>query len=103
LELRIGDKITTCPIEVAEKLNKHFISAVEDLVKQNRQSNSYSNLEINHCPNTVFTNPVTEEVAKLCMNLKGKTTARYDDIPESLVKRCIQLIKNHWHISIMHR
>jgi hypothetical protein len=34
-----------------------------------------------------------EEVAKLSMNLKGKTTAAYDDIPESLVKRCIQLIK----------
>jgi hypothetical protein len=25
--------------------------------------------------------------------LKGKTTAGYDDIPESLVKHCIQLIK----------
>jgi len=27
------------------------------------------------------------------MNLKGKTTAGYDDIPETLVKRCTQLIK----------
>jgi len=27
------------------------------------------------------------------MNLKGKTTAGYDDVPENLVKRCIQLIK----------
>jgi hypothetical protein len=33
LELRIGDKITTCPTEITEKLNKHFISAVEELVK----------------------------------------------------------------------
>jgi hypothetical protein len=51
LELRIGDKITTCPTEITEKLNKHFISAVEELVKQNRNSNSYSSLEINHCSN----------------------------------------------------
>jgi hypothetical protein len=88
LELRIGDKITTCPTEITEKLNKHFISAVEELVKQNRNSNSFSSLEINHCSNTVFINPVTEEeVAKLSMNLKGKTTAGYDDIPENLVKR----------------
>jgi hypothetical protein len=104
LELRIGDKITTCPIEIAEKLNEHFINAVEELVKQNEHSNSYSSLEINHCSNTCFINPVTEdEIAKLFMNLKGKTTSGYDDISESLVKRCIQLIKNHWHISIMHR
>jgi hypothetical protein len=94
LELRIGDKITTCPTEITEKLNRHFISTVEELVKQNSNNNSYSNLEINHCPNTVFINPVTEEeVAKLSKNLEDKATAGYDDIPESLVKHCIQLIK----------
>jgi hypothetical protein len=103
LELRIGDKITTCPTEITEKLNRHFISTVEELVKQNSNSNGYSNLEINHCSDTIFINPVTEEeVAKLSKNLKGKTTAGYDDIPESLVKHCIQLIKKHWHVSIMH-
>ena len=94
LELRIGDKITMCPIEITEKLNEYFINAVEELVKQNRHSNSYNSLEINYCLNTVFISPVTEEeVVKLSMNLKGKTTAGYDDIPENLVKRCIQLIK----------
>jgi hypothetical protein len=29
----------------------------------------------------------------LAKNLKNKLTASYDDIPESLVKQCIQLIK----------
>jgi len=73
LELGIGDKITTCPTEITEKLNEHFINAVEELVKQNRHSNSYSSLEINHCSNIVFITPVTEEeVTKLSMNLKGK-------------------------------
>jgi hypothetical protein len=94
LELRIGSKITMCPNEITEELNKHFISAVEELLKKNRNSNSCSSLEINHCSNTVFIKPVTEEeVVKLSINLKGKSTAGYDDIPESLVKRCIQLIK----------
>ena len=94
LELRIGDKITTCPIEITEKLNEHFINAVEELVKQNRHSNSCNSLEINYCSNTVFISLVTEEeVVKLSVNLKGKTTAGYDDIPENLVKHCIQLIK----------
>jgi len=32
-------------------------------------------------------------VVSLAKNLKEKLTARYDDIPESLVKQCMQLIK----------
>jgi len=40
LELRIGNKITTCPTEITEKLNEHFVNAVEELVQQNRHSNS---------------------------------------------------------------
>ena len=104
LELRIGDKITTCPTEITGKLNEHFINAVEELVKQNGHNNSYSSLEINHCINTCYINPVTEdEIVKLSMYLKSKTTSGYDNIPEILVKRCIQLIKNHWHTSTMHR
>ena len=103
LELRIDDKIT-CPTEITGKLNEHFINAVEELVKQNGRNNSYSSLEINHCINTCYINQVTEdEIVKLSMYLKSKTTSGYDNIPESLVKRCIQLIKNHWHTSTMHR
>jgi hypothetical protein len=40
LELRIGDKIIMCPTDITEKLNRHFISTVEELVKQNNNSNS---------------------------------------------------------------
>jgi hypothetical protein len=32
-------------------------------------------------------------VASLTKSLKGKPPAGYDNIPESLVKRCLQLIK----------
>jgi hypothetical protein len=88
LELRIGDQITSNPTEITDGLNIHFISTVEELVNNNLHSNSYKNLEINHCSNTVFIYPVSEdEVVNLCKNLKGKTTAGYDDIPENLVKR----------------
>jgi hypothetical protein len=55
---------------------------------------SFNKLEIKHCPNYIFIHPVTEEeVISLTNILKGKPTAGYDDIPESLVKRCICLIK----------
>jgi len=42
-----------------------------------------------------FISPVTEKkkVVSLAKNLKDKLTAGYDDIPKSLVKQCIQLIK----------
>jgi len=94
LELRIGDKITKCPTKITENLNRHFISTVEELVKQNNNINNDSNLEINYCQKTVFINPVNEEeVVKLSKNLKGKLTAGYDDIPEKLVKLCIRQIQ----------
>jgi hypothetical protein len=32
-------------------------------------------------------------MVSLVKNLKGKPTAGYEDIPESLVEQCIQLIK----------
>ena len=94
LELRIGDQITSNPTEITEGLNIHFISTVEKLVKHNIHSKSYKNLEINHCSNTVFIDPVSEdEIVNFSKNLKGKATAGYDDIPENLVKYCIHLIK----------
>jgi hypothetical protein len=73
----------------------YFTSIVEELVKENINRRSYTNLhqEIKHCPNSIFIPPLTEEVVSLAKSLKGKHTAGYDDIPESLVKQCIQLIK----------
>ena len=56
-----------------------------------------SQYEIRHCPNTIFFHPVTEEeVESLTKGLKGKHSAGYNDIPECLVKQCVQLVKkNH--------
>ena len=94
MELRMGEKITSNPMVITESLNKHLISSVEELVKLNSNGISYNNLEINQCPKSAFIDPVTEEeVIKLSKSLKGKFTSHYDDIPESLVKHCIQLIK----------
>jgi hypothetical protein len=89
LELRIGNKIISNAVEITEKLNTHFISTVEELVKHKSNGSGY-NLMINHCPNSIFIYPVTEEeVINLTKSLKGKPTAGDDDIPENLVKQCI--------------
>jgi hypothetical protein len=66
---------------------------VEKFVKQKSDESVY-NLKINHCPNSIFIYPVTEEeVISLTKSLKGKPTAGNDDIPENLVKQYIHLIK----------
>ena len=94
LELRIGNKIISHPPEITEKLNMYCISTVEELLKQNSNRRCDNKLEIKRCPNSIFIYPVTEEeVISLAKSLKGKPTAGYDDIHESLVKQGIQLIK----------
>ena len=66
---------------------------MEELVKQKSNGNVY-NLKIKQCPNSIFIYPVTEEeVISLTKSLKGKPTAGDDDIPETLVKQYMQLIK----------
>ena len=83
-------------MEITEKLNMYFMNIMVDLVKQNINNGSYNNSrqEIKHCPNSIFISPVTEEeVVSLTENLKDKLTAGHNDIPKSLDKQCIQLIK----------
>ena len=92
LELRFGTKIISNPSEIRDKLNTHFISTVEELVKQNSNGSVY-NLEIKHYPNSICIYPVTEVVISLNKSLKGNPVAADDDILENLVKQCIQLIK----------
>jgi hypothetical protein len=65
---------------------------VEELVKQKSNGTVY-NFKINHCPNSIFIYPVTQEVFSLTKSLKEKPTPGDDDIPENLVKQCIQLFK----------
>jgi hypothetical protein len=53
-----------------------------------------SNQKINCCANAIFISPVTEnEVECVTTNLKGKFSAGHDEIPERLVKQCIEHIK----------
>jgi len=86
LELRIGNKLISNPIEITDKLNTYFISIMEELVEQKNNGSVY-NLKIKQCPNSIFIYPVTEEeMISLTKSLKGKPTAGDDDIPENLVK-----------------
>jgi hypothetical protein len=53
-----------------------------------------TNLKINTCPQTIFINSVSEnEVEKLVRNLKAKCSSGFDDVTDSIVKKCVQFIK----------
>jgi len=45
LEFRIGNKLISNPSEITDKLSTHFISTVEELVKQ-KSNGSFYNLKI---------------------------------------------------------
>jgi len=60
VELRIGNKLISNPTEITDKLNTHFVSTVEELVKQ-KNNGSVCNLKIKQYPNSIFIYPVTEE------------------------------------------
>jgi hypothetical protein len=53
-----------------------------------------TNLKINTCPQTIFINPDSEtEVEKVVKNIKGKYSSGFDDVMDSIVKKCVQFIK----------
>jgi hypothetical protein len=53
-----------------------------------------ANLKINSCSQTIFINPVLgNEVEKVVKDLKEKHSSVFDDVMDSIVKKCVQYIK----------
>jgi hypothetical protein len=49
-----------------------------------------ASLKINTCPQTIFINPVSEiEVEKVVKKHKGKYSSGFDDVMDSVVKKCV--------------
>jgi hypothetical protein len=85
------------PKDVAELFNAYFSRIAEELLKQNDDRNTSCQrpqLKINECTKNIFLFPVTEtDVEKVVKDLKGKLTAGFYEIPDHVVKQCIQFIK----------
>jgi hypothetical protein len=82
--------------KVAELFNSHFIEAVDELIEQNKysQSNHKTQIKIKHCADSMAMLPITEqEVECVIRNLKGKSSAGYDDIPEHIIKQSAIFLK----------
>jgi len=76
IELRWGKHKISNSRAIAELVNSYFVEIVEKLTDQNSGTHAtynMTNLKINTCPQTIFTNSVSEnEVEKMVKNLKGK-------------------------------
>lgn len=94
IELISGTKIISDPQSVADMLNNFFVEIIDDLLSQNNKNTQLQKQGINCCPNTIFLHPVTKyEIVCVTNSLKGKLSAGYDEIPEYVVKKCINYLK----------
>ena len=83
----------TKPGMVAETFNSYFCEIPKELLEvggKQRPIHGNYHLKINQNPNSMFLSPVTEnELKKVAGSLKNKLTAGLDDVPEYVVKKCI--------------
>jgi hypothetical protein len=94
--LKQDGKIITDPQETTEIFNTYFIQNVEALLAQNNvPPYGYTfQTKIKQNPNTVFLLPINEEETMITVcAMKGKPLAAFDKVPENLIKKCIQYIK----------
>jgi hypothetical protein len=67
------------------------------LLKQNAIRNSSCKLpqhQINNCNETMFMSPVTKtDLEKVTKTLRGKFSAGIDEVPDHVVKQCIEHMK----------
>jgi hypothetical protein len=96
ISLEIGSKLVTNPQYISYQFNAFFVESVDRMINQKKDC-KYGCVFVSniiHNPNSMFLLPVTEEeVQKVTSKLKGKFSAGYDEIPEMIVKQCIQFIK----------
>jgi hypothetical protein len=86
----------TNPQHISYQFNAFFVDNVDKLINLKKDCN-HDYVSVNNViqnPNSLFLLPVTEEEVQMVTNkLKGKFSAGYDEIPEMMVKQCIQFIK----------
>jgi hypothetical protein len=97
IELYSGTSKISNPQIVADMLNNSYVEIIDDLLSKNNKNNTNTQMQkqrVNCCSNTIFLQPVTEyEIEHVTNNSKGKLSTGYDEIPEYLVKKCINYVK----------
>ena len=94
--VRNSEEITN-PYQLSELFNSYFCEISEELLKKNGEKTPISenyHSKIKKNSKTMFLSPITEsEVVKVARCFKNKLTAGIDEIPDHVVKQCIELLK----------
>ena len=90
-KLRIDNKITTDPIQIANSVNDFFTNIGPKLANkfQNSNQNSFEKFMGNSCKQSMYmhkTNP--DEIKKLISNLDSKKSPGYDELTANFLKLC---------------
>ena len=94
IQLQYNNEAISDPQLISERFNNCFIDTVEDRLKK-RGQNSTRIHQKGIKPNSasMFTFPITQtEIKNVISTLKGKNSAGYDEIPETLIKHCSEYI-----------
>ena len=84
--------------KIVDLFNVYFCETPVKLLKNNKLNNispsDKHRMYIKGCNNSIFFTPVTEnEVVKVAKSLKNKFATGNDDIPDYIVKQCIDYLK----------
>jgi hypothetical protein len=84
--------------KIAEIFNTFFCETPTKLQMNNKIKNNMQpdkpQMNIKGCNKSLFLSPITEnEIVKLAKSLKNKFTSGYDDVPDAIVKQCIEVLK----------
>ena len=98
LSINMGSIEIYDPNVISEIFNAHFCETPVELLNKNKSNGTLppDNLQVhlNSCSKSLFLTPVTEfEVVKVAKGLKNKLASGFDDIPDLVVKQCIDHLK----------
>lgn len=79
------------PADTANKLNMFFINSASDLVN-NLTKIPFKNSISQHQNDIIFDKVGESEIIDIVKSLKNKNSSGYDEIPTSLIKKCIHTI-----------
>jgi hypothetical protein len=83
--------------KIVELFNMFFCEIPIKLLRNNERNDIMPamrhRMNIKGCNKSLFFSPITEnEVVKVAQSLKNKFTTGYDEIPDAIVKQCIDYL-----------
>jgi hypothetical protein len=98
ITINIGSTEIVNPKVITEVFNAHFCEAPGELLNKHKLGNIKTSdnpyFHLKSCTKSLFLTPITEfEVVEVAKGLKNKLASGVDDIPDLVIKKCIDYLK----------